>query len=436
MGTETSNADQNYSTPFDHWGQCPPRAGLGKLDAVYGSMDHLILLLARLMDFCYRDRLRKVKALSGGEWKPNSGFFKFVAGFGSNGLCDRGASNRPFQGPSTAPTTGIPPERSDDMFHSGDDSQKGHFDNMARGAGTTAAGTLQNGQQGSIQHRSHTTSPMYGMIPSRGLAPLPPDFADSAYASDSITGDDETHLQGTLESDAEAEWERIRTAFDFFATVLGPGFDPLPSDSATPISTPFGPAVQYRTHTIAVFWAFYYAARIILHRIHPSMPPAAMMAAGVSASTTAQYAQTIGKIAAGIYYPQRYNLEAGSLNPNLGAALTEVTVPLFFAGVQYTDRAQRGWTVAKLREVSRLTGWQSAAAIASGCEAAWSRTAQLGRGPPYEGTAQSPTGEVVSVKLGAAYQLYNNVYLRHLIGDRNKCCSLAGSRLASTRGAQ
>ena len=39
--------------------------------------------------------------------------------------------------------------------------------------------------------------------------------------------------------------------------------------------------------------------------------------------------------------------------------------------------------MSTLRGTSRVTGWQSAEAIATGCEAAWMRTAAVGRGPPY-----------------------------------------------------
>ncbi|EEP77594.1 predicted protein [Uncinocarpus reesii 1704] len=48
--------------PYDRWGECPPRAGVGKLDAAYGSMDHLILLLARISTFVFKDRKRKLKS--------------------------------------------------------------------------------------------------------------------------------------------------------------------------------------------------------------------------------------------------------------------------------------------------------------------------------------------------------------------------------------
>lgn len=59
---------------------------------------------------------------------------------------------------------------------------------------------------------------------------------------------------------------------------------------------------------------------------------------------------------------------------------------LFHAGVQYRDAGQRGWTVTKLRDVARMTGWQTSALIASGCERAWIRMHEEGKGPFWEWT--------------------------------------------------
>ena len=59
---------------------------------------------------------------------------------------------------------------------------------------------------------------------------------------------------------------------------------------------------------------------------------------------------------------------------------------LFHAGVQYREQGQRGWTITKLRDIARLTGWQTSALIASGCETAWLKAAEAGKGPPYTRT--------------------------------------------------
>lgn len=222
---------------------------------------------------------------------------------------------------------------------------------------------------------------MYGMIPPQPTPRLPSGFQNRPRGSSS---DEDDQVEDMSFQEAEQEWEDILVALDTFAYALGRDFQPLPADVAPPIPTPFGPALQYRTHTIAVIWGYYYVMRILLNRVHPSMPPAIMMAASVAAPTTGIYAQTIGKIMAGIYYPQSYNLEAGSLSPNLGSSLTEMTVPIFFAAVQYHDPTQRGWTISKLRDICRLTGWKSAEAVAGGCEKAWISAARQGRGPPYQ----------------------------------------------------
>ncbi|KAJ5372850.1 Protein of unknown function DUF3468 [Penicillium concentricum] len=224
---------------------------------------------------------------------------------------------------------------------------------------------------------------MYGMIPPQPPARLPSGFQDRPLEP-RLSTDEDDPAHDMSYKEAEQEWEEILVAMEVFSQALGRDFQPLPADVAPPIATPFGPALQYRTHTIAAIWAFYYAVRVLLNRIHPSMPPAIMMAAGVAAPTTAGFAQTIGKIMAGVYYPQRFNLEAGSLSPNLGSGLTDMTVPVFFAAVQFTDPTQRAWTISKLRDISRLTGWKSADAIAGGCERAWIVAAKQGRGPPYQ----------------------------------------------------
>lgn len=185
---------------------------------------------------------------------------------------------------------------------------------------------------------------------------------------------------------AITEHAAIASAFDLFASSMTPEFQPLASDAAPPIGTPFGPALQYRTHHIACIWTLYNAGRILLHRMHPHMPPAAMIAASVAARQTMTYAQTIGKICAGLYYPQRDSLRTGRLNPALGAALMESTFPLFFGAVQFMDPAQRGWTISKLRDIARLTGWQTSAAIAAGCEITWEKLGKAAKGPPYRPT--------------------------------------------------
>lgn len=342
--------------PYYRWAQCPPRAAMGRLDAVYGSADHLWLLLGRLTDFGYRDRRRKLKAakMSGIEWKPNPGLFKFMARFAGGGSSMRRPPPRGPPGPAQ--------------------------DNQGPHCSPSSGNNSSPSKEGS--------PPMYGMVPPRGPVQLPLAFQDNApHPTSSPDQDDDDGGEDITYDDAEDEWERILAAFDAFAHALGHDFMPLP-DRTPPTLTPFGRALQYRTKPIAVLWGFYYTGRILLLRLHPSMPPAMMVAAGVAAPATAAYAQTIGKIAASVYDPQLLNIGPDKLSPTQGCYMTEMTVPIFFSAVQYTDPGQREWTVVNLRNVSRLTGWKSSDSIASGCERSWVVAATQGRGPPYQ-----PTGE-------------------------------------------
>lgn len=183
------------------------------------------------------------------------------------------------------------------------------------------------------------------------------------------------------------EHASIRAAFDLFAHLLqNAEYAPLTIETTPPISTPFGPAIQYRTYPISCIWAFYHVGRILLHRLHPHMPPAAMVSAGVCAHLTHQHAQTIGRICAGLYLPSTYSFQTATLNPSLGSALMESSFTLFFAAIQFQDAVQRGWTVSKLNDIARLTGWETSSAIAAGCEVCWERMGEMGKGPKYVST--------------------------------------------------
>ena len=63
--------------------------------------------------------------------------------------------------------------------------------------------------------------------------------------------------------------------------------------------------------------------------------------------------------------------------------LCEMTMPMFFAGVQLQAQDQRCWLIDHLREVEVRAGFATAGQIGRGCETAWGRMAQAGRGPPY-----------------------------------------------------
>lgn len=328
---------------YDRWASCPPRAPIGRLDAIYGTMDHLILLMGRMGDFGGRDQKRKREAVKaqGGVWRPPS---------------SAGAKPGP---------------------HAGSGGQtSGPFDNDTAHARPNPVPPPQS------------APPMYGMAPSWGPPRMPDAFVQGPNTfPPSTTQNEEIELEAAT-VEAEMEWNEIRNAFEVFEQSLGPDFQPLSPEYMHPLSTPFGPALYYRTYSIACIWDLYYAGRIITARIHPSMPPAAMMAAGVAAAQTKEWAQLVGRVCAGL---QPTNV-ATELNPSLGAALIESSLALFFAGIQYRDAGQRGWTITKLRDIARLTGWQSSAAIASGCETAWQKCAEAGQGPPYQRT-MDPTAK-------------------------------------------
>ncbi|KAL4807047.1 hypothetical protein BDV18DRAFT_136767 [Aspergillus unguis] len=333
--------------PFSQWAQCPPRAGLGLKNDLYGTVDHLTLLMGRLADFGVRDRKRKIRAAkaTASEWKPDARFGQFMRRFAPR-------SGSPGQGPPNA-RSGPPP-------------------------GQAGLGTQGNPQQTpSSSSNSTTQTPVfYGMVPSSGPRQLPAAFAPTSSPNDPPphnSRDDDVSYE-----EAESEWESIYAAFDMFAQSLGPDFSPLPADVSRPIQSPFGLAIQYHTLNMACMMGFYYTGRILLLRLHPAMPPAMYAAAGY---------------AAGVYGAQTGHAGVEGFSPTVGSCLIEITVPIFFAAVQYMATSQRDWIITVLSDISRLTGWKTANAIARGCERAWITAGEQGRGPPYtrrEGPAAVP----------------------------------------------
>ncbi|CAK7270383.1 hypothetical protein SEPCBS57363_004076 [Sporothrix epigloea] len=285
---------------YSCWTQCTPRAPIGKIDAIYGTYDHLMLLLGRVCDFSNRDQSRKRKI------------------------------KRPE-----------PP----------------------------------GGAQG------QSPPAFAGMIPSTGQIIIPKGFSPPREVSPQSENHDDIDLEASTAA-AISEWENIRGLFDEFRSQLGPDFEPLGPEFEFPVSSPFGPALKYRTYGIAGVWMNYYMGLIALYRCHPSMPPIAMAAAGMAARQTAPFAIQAGRIVAGIGSEDMSTMS--SLSTMLGCVSIECCFPLFVAAVQYQDDAQRTWTVRRLHNVARLTGWQSARQIATGCETGWIKAAELGRGPHYE----------------------------------------------------
>ncbi|MCJ1393117.1 hypothetical protein MMC18_005989 [Xylographa bjoerkii] len=315
--------------PYDRWGHCPPRAPIGKLEAIYGTMDHVVLLMGRIADFASKDQARKRKVMeaNGGQWRPPPGMFPSP--------------------PLSVPQPGKQPPRS-----------------SPPGQGLPAS----------------PEPPMYGMIPHVSPPQTPERFTQAPRDQIYIphNKDDDIELEeATVE--AGNEWCEIQSALDLFERSLGTDWRSLPDHLAPPFETAFGTALQYRTWSISCIWAMYFTGRIIAARAHPSMPPAAMMAAGVAARQTAHWANEIGRICCGLQFPPPEQ----PLNPALGAALMESTLSLFFAGVQYKEPTQRSTIISRLVTIAEMTGQRSSALIAAGIEKCWKMGGDAGRGPPY-----------------------------------------------------
>lgn len=289
---------------YDLWTQCPPRAPMGRSDAIYGTYDHLILVLGRLTEYQSRDLSRKRR------------FFKARGTFGP---------------------TGAPPG--------------------------TFPGMMPASEK--VQH------PM-GFSPPR----------DDHNSPGSTESSEEQDLD-QLTAKAHQDWAGIQGAFEAFRNHLGPDFEPLDSDLHPISMSPFGPALRYRTFSIAGIWMNYYMGMIILHRSHPQMPPVAMMAGPMSAQQTMGYALKIAQIAHGLEENVGALSEVSTL---VSAAFIESAFCLFVAGIQYQSTEQRVWLIRYLNDITRLTGWESGREIANGLENAWWRAAVNGRGPPWTRT--------------------------------------------------
>jgi len=56
---------------------------------------------------------------------------------------------------------------------------------------------------------------------------------------------------------------------------------------------------------------------------------------------------------------------------------------------------QRSWLIKRCLDIKRLTGWQTAEAIATGCETSWVKAAEAGKGPPYQRVMEKKTDQKV-----------------------------------------
>ncbi|KAL2753439.1 hypothetical protein ACRALDRAFT_2111761 [Sodiomyces alcalophilus JCM 7366] len=317
---------------FENWTQCPPRSAMGRLESIAGTYDHVILVLGRLMTFAAKDLPRKRKAMQ-----------SFGMMGGSPGGPPRMAPGMMMGMPPGGPPGGAP---------GGPPMQ-----------GPPPPGSMPGGlPPGMFGGPGGGSPPMFpGMLPTSSKVSLPMGFGPMRDQTPPRDASEDLDL-GTATDAALREWESIREAFTHLRSRFGPEFEPLGPEYADRRDSPFGPTLQYRTFSVAGIWLNYYMGLIHLYRTHPMMPPAAMIAQGIQARHTDQYAREIGRIAAG-----------------LCDDLTGVTEISTLA----QEVAQRHWLISRLHNIARLTGWQSARQIAEGCEAAWRKAAELGKGPPY-----------------------------------------------------
>ena len=369
---------------YNQWKYCPPRGRIGNTSIPYATFDHLLLLLARLTNFGGKDRSRKQRVVAsvGGQWRPPPGFFPAAP---PQAHASQHVPTLHSQPISTLPTSSSTPSSSTTLA---DDKIK------PSPAPSANEGRIRQSKPGpAIAHPQQGGPAFNGMMPP---PPLPPKMSASFHAMNeqlqgrsSTVPDQESGEQASSEMDLNAETEQalaehaaMKNAFDVFAQSLGPDFEPLVNDGSFPQTSPFGAPIRYRSPAIGAIWLHYYVGRVLLYRLHPQMPPAAMVSASVTAHLTKEYALTAGKVAAGLY-AMTPGAPGDPLDPTLAGALIESTFPLLFAAIQYQDASQRGWTISKLHDIARMTGWQTSGAVAAACEIAWERMGLAGKGPPY-----------------------------------------------------
>ncbi|KAH8709944.1 hypothetical protein GQ44DRAFT_776880 [Phaeosphaeriaceae sp. PMI808] len=384
--------------PYRKWTDCPPRAPLGRPDALYGTHDHLLLLLGRIADYSVRDRARKLRQVEAdGGWRPRPG----MPGFGNMGPPPSMSGATGGQPPTATTPMGPPPHMQGPPPGWRGPPPAGWKGPPPADFGPPPPPPTEANGQGKPPPRGPHPSAMpdfFGMAPAGPNAPLSNSYVNPNYQRSPPTLNTPLPKNRDLPTAYEAaieEWDSITAAHATVARVLtnSEAFAPLPSDLDPPIPgstsnmTPFGAPLVYRGYDISILWTLLHLAKIIILRSHPAMPPAAQMAAGVCAQATQPYTTLIGRITAGMQIPL-----SEDLSPALGAVLTESTISLFFAGIQYQDSAQRKWLITRLLEIDRRTGWASAGIIARGCESSWEKAASMGRGPPYQRRTR-PIGE-------------------------------------------
>lgn len=170
-----------------------------------------------------------------------------------------------------------------------------------------------------------------GMMPSRGVVTVPTGLTPPRDSSPPSEEAEDVDLDTSTEA-ALREWEAIKQAFGVWRSHLGPDFEPMGPEFEQPQDSPFGPALTYRTYSIAGIMMNYLMGLIMLHRAHPAMPPVAMVAAGMAARQTAVYANEIGQAAAGLFKEDLS--KATAVSTVAASAFFESCFCLFVAGVQ------------------------------------------------------------------------------------------------------
>ncbi|KAF2152096.1 hypothetical protein K461DRAFT_322202 [Myriangium duriaei CBS 260.36] len=312
--------------PYDRWTDCPPRGPVSAPDGnTIGAHDYLFLLLGRVADFNVRDRKRKlhVMAMNDGRWRPQTEML---------------GQNRPSRPNYTgqSPDGGGSPSPQLPSFY----------------------GMAPTGPN-SVMPSSYNI----------GNKILPPDSPEGVFSD-----------LGAATEDALEEWTDLGQALDEIESLLYGIYQPIiPQDVAMDV-TPFGSSLFYNSLDIACVWATVYTIRIFINRVHPHMPPHGQIANGIAAQQNKPFVDLIGRICGGVMAMKRDS----TMTPEIGAALTDLNIAMFVAGVQLIDPLQRDWILKTLVTTEQSCAFGTARAIADGCQLSWHHAGKAGRGPPWE----------------------------------------------------
>ncbi|OLL24619.1 hypothetical protein NEOLI_004304, partial [Neolecta irregularis DAH-3] len=133
-------------------------------------------------------------------------------------------------------------------------------------------------------------------------------------------------------------------------------------------ATPFGESIFFKTTTVGCIHALYLLSFILLLRAHPSNSKKPAESIAQSAFQCAPMATTIFRILAGLVYPHLH------LSPPIPQTrlsdLTSIIYPVFLAGMQIKDRAQRDWILKICEYIQEITGY-TLTKVLLGLSTAW-----------------------------------------------------------------